>query len=493
MGARVFTDRQLRDVATPRSLLIERAIADLDRDALRVLSADVDTELLSVHDPMEDYLGSLQTRILRLCGRREHDEAVRWAADLALRPGIQRRVDESFPDRVRQLGVLLRASGSTFTVEEDPLRVTFVCDPFGPLRHWRSPQPWQSQARRKVEARATWYPAHDRYASDGGFAVLEEASPLTGGQAGMPCALVFQWLHLMILPMQEWGEPWAVIDGPVRRDGQVRLVMYKDPADVPSSAYANCGMTKPPVRPRPVFTGEALTGLARELVTVARSRLVAEAAETGDMRLAAVAAESIDDELVAHEGPQSMLVTALLTWIARHLGEAASVAAMEEPGRMGMTPYIRAWSEMDDRARIQQLGVFWRAHGSTFWIEEEEDRFILHGRPLGACHRLLSSPYQQRLERVGPDRLRYPTFGAYGPPNSLHRFRQPLAITCGRSGYPIYSARCHLLHEVMPIETIGSPLWAEVHPIDDPDGTCYHLVQKAGHRWPDWVYRRLEG
>jgi hypothetical protein len=102
-----------------------------------------------------------------------------------------------------------------------------------------------------------------------------------------------------------------------------------------------------------------------------------------------------------------------------------------------------------------------------------------------------SHAYQHEVERISESRVRYPTFGCYDPPGSFHLMQEPRGITYGRTGYPIYSCHCHMLHEIFPIDRLGRPLWIEEHPLHDPDGETVHIHYKNPADWPERYYERV--
>jgi hypothetical protein len=458
-----FSLQALERLATPRSILVERAIRDRDRGQLTELADDVRAETGAVYGAMRNYLASLQSDILRAGGRAAHDRAVAMACDHALRPVVRELTRASFAARVTALIGMLRASGSEFTVHEDAAAVTIRAARWGPARPVTPPA-----------------------------AVLSDSSYVTGGYPHLPCTLALEVMLLVVLPVEEWGEPWAVPAFPADWSDPVLLTLYKDPADVPATVYDQIQLARPATAVRGPTGERALSVSDTELAPVRRDVLLRHAAESGEYSPARLAARTLDADLSAYEGPLTLFVTSLLTFVARTFGESEVVAYLERPVRLGMTGTIQRWPGLSPRDRVELLAMFWRAHGSTFWIDEYDDHFLVHGLPLGACHRLWWPRYEPRIRRISPDRIRYPTYGAYTGPAGLALLRESRAVTCGRRNYPIYSARCHLAHEILPIRELGFPLWAERHPVDDPRAETSHLVMKDDSRWPAWVLDRLK-
>jgi hypothetical protein len=102
-----------------------------------------------------------------------------------------------------------------------------------------------------------------------------------------------------------------------------------------------------------------------------------------------------------------------------------------------------------------------------------------------------SHAYQPGVERISESRVRYPTFGCYDPPASFHLLREPRPMTHGKSGYPVYAAHCHMLHEIYPIDQLGYPLWVEEHNLADPDGDMVHIHYKDPGTWPAIYYEQV--
>ena len=125
------------------------------------------------------------------------------------------------------------------------------------------------------------------------------------------------------------------------------------------------------------------------------------------------------------------------------------------------------------------------------WIEEEDDRFVFRGRPLGACARMSASRYAATVERISESRVRYPTFGSLMAPMCAHKLREPHPVNHFTPDFPVYSAHCTMLHEIFPIDRIGRPLWVEVHALEDPDGETIHYHYKDPDGWPERFYAQV--
>ena len=215
------------------------------------------------------------------------------------------------------------------------------------------------------------------------------------------------------------------------------------------------------------------------------------AAAAGDWARVREISAGMDRELVGAKDPYGVAIAGLLSWIARRYGEAAGEEVLERTAEVVMAPFLAGVRDLGITESVPAWAVAWRSHGSTFWIEEHDEYMVFRGRPLGACARMWASAYQPEVERISASRVRYPTFGSFQAPASFHLMREPRGITHGKTGYPIYSCHCHMLHEIYPIDQIGRPLWVESHPLDDPDGETVHVHWKDPSAWPEHYYEQV--
>ena len=488
---RIYTEEQLDVLATPRSILLERAVAARDAAAVSEVQAEMDIECLAIYDAYMNWMGVLQTFILQRTSEETHDRALLWSAEEAARPFVERLRGQEAGAWARWLASRLRSSGSTFSVEQDDVRIRFRVDLWGPLRQWRAPAAWQGDEPRHRDSDRITYPSYGHYDSPAAFQELRGGRPLTHGREALPSLIAAEILFLEIVPTELFGRPIAVIELGASLDDPVHLDVHTDPGAIPAEAYARFGMVKP-------AAGSLATGPSRPLSDEELRRLgmplslqVEEALEAGDWDRLHEISGAMDAELVLAKDPMGVQIAGLLSWIARHLGEEAAEKALARTAEVVMTPFLDIVRDLHIADAIKVWAIAWRSHGSTFWIEEDDLRFVLRGRPLGACHRMWSTRYQHDVERISDSRVRYPTFGNYDPPGSFHLMREPRGITHGKVGYPIYSCHCHMLHEIFPIDQLGHPLWVEEHPIHDRDGETVHIHYKDPANWPDRYYEQV--
>lgn len=489
---RVFEAETLDLLATPLSVHLERAALSRRLGEVDWIVDQMNQECLGIYDAYVSWMGVLQTYILEKAGQAAHDLALTWVAEYGTRPFVRRYPGLDARARTLLLAERLRAAGSTFEVVEDERRVRFELDPWGPIRWWRpAASEGLSWERPETSGRRMRYPTLGHYGGPAGFAELEGARPLTQGRDRLPAFLATEIQFLEIVPIELFGYPIAVIGLPEEAAGTATLDVYKDPADVPAEAYRRVGTEKPvgglPAGGRErLFADDELDRMATPL-----SLQVQLAAAADDHERLLEIAAGMDRELVGAKDPLGVTIAGLLSWIARHLGESGAEEALERTAEVVMSPFVAAVRDLTIAEAIPAWAVAWRSHGSTFWIEEQEETVILRGRPLGACHRMLSSRYQTEVERISESRVRYPTFGCYQDPASFHLMREPRGITHGKSDYPIYGCHCHMLHEIFPIDQLGHPLWVEEHNLADPDGEMIHIHYKDPGAWPARYYEQV--
>ena len=493
MTSTVFTPEELDHLATPLSIHVERAALSGNLDGIPWIVEQMNQECLGIYDAYVSWMGVLQTYIVEHAGEPAHDLALTWVSASSAGPFVESYRGLDARARSLKLAERLRAAGSTFDVTEDQRRVRFTLDPWGPIRWWRpattAGASWENPAASRVDRLV--YPTLGQYDAPVSFATLSGARPLTHMRDRLPSFLATEIQFLEILPIERFGYPICVIelgDGPM---DPTHLDVYKDPADVPAQAYTRVGTVKPVGALPTAVSGTLFSDSEINRLGTPLSVQVTQAADGDDRDRLLEVSGGMDRELVGAKDPIGIAIAGLLSWIAWHLGEAAAEEALERTAEVVMSPFISAVRDLTIKDAIPAWAVAWRAHGSTFWMEEREETVILRGRPLGACHRMLSHAYNPSVQRLSESRVRYPTFGCYDAPASFHLMREPRGITHGKTAYPIYSCHCHMLHEIYPIDQLGHPLWVEEHNIEDWDGEMIHTHYKDPDAWPARYYEQV--
>lgn len=489
---RLFTPQELDHLATPLSIHLERAAKAKSGADLAWIQAQMDLETTAIYDSYLQWVAVLQSFIIKESDEVRHDQAVLHYGMLAFTDPVLAYQGLGPRAHAERLARRLRASGSTFWVEEDAAKVRFRLDPWAPMRQVRKPRDWQADGTRiHRDGDRLIFQNLSEYDPPVSHAVLEGARDLTQSKSSLPCYLATEILFLEILPIELLGYPIAVINLAEDADDPVTLDVYKNATDIPLEVYERVGRARPAdglpeAGPDTLFTADELERLAMPL-----SLQVEKAGQAEDWDALLEISRGMDVELVNAKDPMGVLIGGLLTWIARHLGEDAAEAALYRTADVVMAPYVDAVRDIEIYDAIHAWAMTWRAHGSTFTIEEAETTFTFRGRHLGACGRMWAHKYQAEVERISDSRVRYPTFGSYDSPVNHHLMQTPRGITHGKCNYPIYSTHCHMLHEIYPIDQIGRPLWVETHPIDDKDGETVHVHYKNYDDWPEEAYARV--
>lgn len=429
--SRLFSDEELELLATPLSIRLERAALADDFESIAEIVSLMELECTAIYDKQSVWTAALQVFVADETDEVTHDRALRDVAAVAFRPAIEDYRGLSSRDRVAAVARHLRAAGGTFWVTQEGDRVRFRLDPSGGARLGRATMPLRRDGRRI------------RY-------------PCQGAAAHARRFLETDRLFFERVPSDVLGAPIATVAAPDDPDAPTFLDVTGD--------------------------GESFTEAELERLATPLSLRVEEHAARGDLNALLGISAAMDEELVAAKDPLNLLNAGLLSWIARELGEDRAEAALLRAAEVVMGPAIAAVRDAPFAEAFRQFVMVWRAHGSTFWIEEDDDVVVLRGRPIGACGRLWARAAPQ--QRISESRVRYRTWGAYDPPLSFHVVQSPGPMTSGEIGMPIYSCHCHVFHEIYALQTIGRPLWIEEHPVHDRDGETVHVHYKDHAAWP---------
>lgn len=492
---RLFSEEELEKLATPLSIRLERAADGKNWEEMKQIQKLMDQECLVIHEPYVNWLTALQTYIARRLGEDRMHEAVRGAAEYAMQPVWAELRELDRKGQIEYLASRWRASGSTFYITEDDEKLTFRMDPCGDgHRLMRSRGEWKLQRDIvRIGSDRLKYPDQGAYGPPKNFVILNQARPATHGLSKVPAFCSTCILFNEIMATDVFGYPLWVSHLP-EKDPDTEpcvLYLYKDPRDVPVGAYLQIGKAKPgnwedKPRVKRMFTDQELETLGTPL-----SLRLEQAIARQDIAAARELSTIMDDELVRAKDPHGIMIAGMLSYIARNMGEQHVEEALHWVAEMLMSEFLKDIAELDKKTEIEMWCMVWRAHGSTFWVTEDDEKFTFRGKPLGACHRMWSSAYQPKTARISDSRVRYSTFGCYLPPASFHLMREPRGITWMNTNYPVYSTHCHMLHEIYAIEQIGYPLWVEIHPLQDRDSETIHLHYKEAHDWPEDIYAKL--
>lgn len=480
---RHYSDAELDSFATPLSIHLERAAHAKDANPIGWIVEQMDQECTVIYDSYLQWVALLQTFISRCTNEAKAIDATVEQGNFAFREFVAQYKGLTFRQRVEKVAQRLRASGSTFEVLEDDREIRFI------LSRWGAARLNLSQEPRSASGRRIMYPTYDAYTAPTEF-VRFARNAVTGGMDNLPCFLSTEFLFLETIAIEMMGAPIAEIAMPDGPDRAIELRMPKS-GSFPREVFERADFAVPEEPQSSAANGRIFTEEQLDRLATPLSIQVSEAATAGDWALLAEISAGMDEELVIAKDPLGILINGLLSWIARHLGEAVAIEALEKTADYVMAPYISWVAEVSPVDAIPLWAMVWRAHGSTMWIEEEADRFVFRGRPLGACARMSASRYAPQVERISPSRVRYPTFGSNMAPMCAHMLREPHPVNHYTSGFPVYSAHCTMLHEIFPIDQLGRPLWVEEHALEDPDGETIHYHYKDASAWPERFYEQV--
>ena len=104
-------------------------------------------------------------------------------------------------------------------------------------------------------------------------------------------------------------------------------------------------------------------------------------------------------------------------------------------------------------------------------VVDEGDRFVLSFDPCGTGGRM-------RRDRRTEEPFRFAVT------------QQAHDWSWNRKGVCLYCAHCAVVNEILPIESLGTPMRVTDHPENDGD-PCRWTIYKAPELVPDWVYERV--
>jgi hypothetical protein len=111
-------------------------------------------------------------------------------------------------------------------------------------------------------------------------------------------------------------------------------------------------------------------------------------------------------------------------------------------------------------------------------VSEHDDRWILSFDPCGSGG---------RMRRSDPARGQTPRTEA---PFSFAVTHEAHDWSWGRKGVCLYCAHCAVVNEIIPIESLGTPMRMTENP-ESPDDKCRWTIYKSADAVPDWVYERV--
>jgi hypothetical protein len=225
--AKLFTEKELRELGTPTAELIQAAIDADDKAKAKELAWQLHTEAVSLHDAFGHWITSLLTFIGRNYGDEALEKALRESSIVVFRPVAQLYEQCEKQGNLRGKAELfvrgLRCHYVPMKIEEDEEKLILEMYPCG-------------SGGRMIQDRCYEPPIN--------FLKIEKAQPMTFGRKDFPvyCA------HAAIFAMLgiEWTGAPLFFEEPSDQLGEkpCKLYFYKDPKATPAEFYAKVGKKK---------------------------------------------------------------------------------------------------------------------------------------------------------------------------------------------------------------------------------------------------------
>ncbi|MDE0579695.1 MAG: hypothetical protein OXI29_07455 [bacterium] len=171
-----------------------------------------------IHDVERDRVASVLSQVYRAWGPDVLEASIRFAGEQTLLGWMPHDVARPAEVRVRQWAGMQKGNFADITVGETDDAFVITLHPCGTC---------------------------GRQVSDGCYgetldlAVVAEDHPLTFGSGPAPIYRTHVSVMHFIVPMEQTGVPWPVIQCPKGMDAEpCRITLYKDPAATPPEAYA---------------------------------------------------------------------------------------------------------------------------------------------------------------------------------------------------------------------------------------------------------------
>ncbi len=133
-ASHLFTPEELDHLATPLSIHLERAAKARSGAEFGWIQAQMDLECVVIYNSYLQWVSVLQSFIIKETDEAHHDQALRRYGVFAFTDPVLAYKGLCLRDHVEMLSRRLRASGSTFFVDEDATKIRFRLDPWAPMR-----------------------------------------------------------------------------------------------------------------------------------------------------------------------------------------------------------------------------------------------------------------------------------------------------------------------------------------------------------------------
>ncbi|MEM7540623.1 MAG: B12-binding domain-containing protein [Pseudomonadota bacterium] len=226
MTERLFTDEELKEMGRRTLDRLVDAIESGDSERAAKIAKRMYSEFLSMHDLYRNWI----TATLSTVGRKYGDEALEeimndgvdaWWGPISekLPPG-----PENLKARVKMFAAGLQGHLQPMDIEEDDEKFTIRMKPCG------------SGGRLVQEG---------KYDGKDAFLTIKNAQPLTYGRKDFPVYCAHEY-SMEKVDIERNGKPFVVVE-PAHKIGKehCRMIVYKNPDDVPAKYYERLGFKKP--------------------------------------------------------------------------------------------------------------------------------------------------------------------------------------------------------------------------------------------------------
>ncbi len=226
MAEKFFSEDEVREMEKRTVDRLVEAIDAGDGEKAKKIARRMYNEFLSMHDLYRNWVTATLSEIARRHGDEELEEIMNegvrawWAPLVAAQP----KGPDTMKARIKMFAAGLQGHLQPLEISEDDEKVEIKMKPCG------------SGGRLISEG---------KYEGDNAFHKIAKPQPLTYGRADYPVYCAHEY-SMEKIDIEQNGVPFCVVE-PAEKLGRdyCRMVIYKDPAQVPLKYYERLGMKKP--------------------------------------------------------------------------------------------------------------------------------------------------------------------------------------------------------------------------------------------------------
>lgn len=202
-----------------------------------------------------------------------------------------------------------------------------------------------------------------------------------------------------------------------------------------------------------VFTSQELATLGKLTVDLIQASI-----DAGEKEKAKKLSRRMYREFLAMHDLYRDWITALLTFIGKHYGDAVLYEALRESCAAWLKPLCDRYDNQEIRRKVDMAVAGFRGHLQAFRVEEDDEKITLIMDTCGSGGRLIQE-------------------GAYDPPRNFMKIKKAQPMTFNQPDFPVYCAHCFFQNN-LPIELCGNPLFVTVPPKKIGWGPCRVYIFK---------------